>query len=321
MDGAMRRGCSGKRSHTGFTLVELLVVIAIIGILISLLLPAVQAAREAARRMTCSDHQRQIALAMHNHHVAHGALPMGTSSAAPYWGHGSWQVPVLSYIELEALRDQYYGYDDPDGPIYYSAVNLAGASGTKVPLFLCPSDRINENGWPDNSSTPPSTTYHNYVVNFGNTGIDESANWQVANYNGLEFQGAPFTAGHPQPLEQIRDGTSNTMMLSEIIQGMGHDLRGCTWWGTGSGFETSLRPNDTAPDLSWSSFAWCNPDPPNPPCDLRHGPYVFGARSRHPGGVNVVFCDGSGRFIPDSISTTVWQALSTTEGGEVPETF
>ncbi|MCA9249223.1 MAG: DUF1559 domain-containing protein, partial [Planctomycetales bacterium] len=305
------------RSLHGFTLVELLVVIAIIGVLVALLLPAVQSAREAARRTECINHLKQVALAMHNHHTAYGTLPMGTSSAAPYWGHGSWQVPVLPYLELQALRDEYYGYDDPAGPVYYAGVNLDGASGKQVSTFLCPSDQVSKDGWPASGSPPKSTTYHNYVVNFGNTAIDETAKWQVASYQGLTFHGAPFTSGRPQVLERIRDGTSNTMMLSEIIQGTGHDLRGCTWWGTGSGFETSLRPNDSAPDLSWSNFSWCNPDPPNPPCAPRTGPYVFGARSRHPGGVVVAFCDGSVTFVADSIDTNIWQALSTTAGGEI----
>jgi prepilin-type N-terminal cleavage/methylation domain-containing protein/prepilin-type processing-associated H-X9-DG protein len=297
----------------GFTLVELLVVITIIGILIALLLPAVQAAREAAHRMTCSDHQRQVAIAMHNHHNAQGALPAGVSDATPYWGQGNWQVSILPFIELNAVRERYYDYGVNNARNYYHNDNLNGATGIQIPVLLCPSDRPNTGGWPAN---PKSTTYHNYVVNFGNTGIDETANWQVTTYNGLTFQGAPFTRGRPQTLETIRDGTSNTMMLSEVIQGQRHDLRGCTWWGSGSGFVTSLRPNDSAPDRSWGDSSWCDPNPPNPPCAFRNGPYVFGARSRHPGGVNVVFCDGSARFITETIDAITWQALSTTQGGE-----
>ncbi len=300
------------RSTLGFTLVELLVVITIIGILISLLLPAVQAAREAARRLTCTNHQRQVSLAMHNHHATYGTLPMGATTTTPYWGHGSWQVPVLPFIEQQALRDQYYGYDGDSGDTYYSAKNIAGATGKQVTVFLCPSDTVTTEGWPGGSQ---HVTYHNFVVNFGNTSIDESANWQTSTYKDLTFQGAPFTAREGVSLDHIRDGTSNTMLLSELIQGHGKDLRGCTWWASGSGFVTSLRPNDSAPDLSWSSYDWCNPEPPNPPCALR-GNYVFGARSRHPGGVNVAFCDGSGRFISDTIDTAIWQALSTTRGSE-----
>jgi hypothetical protein len=159
-------------------------------------------------------------------------------------------------------------------------------------------------------------SYHNYVVNFGNTGIDETANWQAATYNGLVFQGAPFTRGRPQRLSTIADGTSNTLMLSEVIQGQRHDLRGNTWWATGSGFVTSLRPNDSAPDLSWSDASWCDPNPSNPPCSYRTSVYVFAARSRHTAGVNVVFCDSSTHFLANTIDPAVWQALSTTRGGE-----
>jgi prepilin-type N-terminal cleavage/methylation domain-containing protein/prepilin-type processing-associated H-X9-DG protein len=302
----------------GFTLIELLVVIAIIGILIALLLPAVQKVREAANRIHCSNSLRQIGLAMHNHHQVYGALPEGTSDAVPYWGQGNWQVSILPFIEQDILRTQYYDYGVNNGRNYYHDDNIAGATGKQLKLLLCPSDMPNTAGWP---ASPRSVTYHNYVVNYGNTGIDETANWQVSFYNGLTFQGAPFTRGRPQRLTAITDGSSNTLMLSEIIQGQRHDLRGDTWWGTGSGFVTSLRPNDSAPDLSWSSSSWCDPDPPNPPCSYRTNAYVFGARSRHSGGINVVFCDGSTRFIVNAIMPAIWQALSTTQGGEPVSDF
>ena len=106
-------------------------------------------------------------------------------------------------------------------------------------------------------------------------------------------------------------------MFSEVIIGRRRDLRGLTWWSTGGGFVTSLRPNDSAPDLSWADASWCDPKPPNPPCSFRTSVYAFGARSRHAGGVNVARCDGSVGFISNSIQPAAWQALSTTRGKEV----
>ncbi|MBN9119013.1 MAG: DUF1559 domain-containing protein [Planctomycetes bacterium] len=301
-------------SRKGFTLIELLVVIAIIAILIGLLLPAVQKVREAASRLKCSNNLKQIGLAMHGYHDTTGTLPPGVADATPYWGQGNWQVSILPHIEQAAVRNVYFDYGVPNGRNYYHNDNLNGATGKQLALLLCPSDTPNTAGWPANGK---SASYHNYVANFGNTAIDESANWQAATYNGLTFLGAPFTRGRPKALNLITDGTSSTLMVSELIQGQRHDLRGCTWWGSGSGFVASLKPNDTAPDLSWSDSSWCDPNPPNPPCAFRSSAYVFGARSRHTGGVNVVLCDGSVRFIPNAIQPATWQALSTSQGGEI----
>jgi prepilin-type N-terminal cleavage/methylation domain-containing protein/prepilin-type processing-associated H-X9-DG protein len=299
--------------RSAFTLIELLVVIAIIAILIGLLLPAVQKVREAASRVKCQNNLKQVGLGMHNYHDAMGTLPPGVTPATPYWGMGNWQVAILPYIEQGAIRNLYLDFGVPNGRNYSDAANLSGATGKQIPMLLCPSDTPNTGGYPANGK---SATYHNYVANYGNTGIDESANWQVATYNGLTFLGAPFTCGKQKALNQLTDGTSLTLMVSEVIQGQRHDLRGCTWWGTGSGFVTSLRPNDTAPDLSWSDSSWCDPNPPNPPCAFRSSVYVFGARSRHTGGVNASMCDGSVRFITNSIQPASWQAISTTQGGE-----
>lgn len=248
-------------------------------------------------------------------HDTKGGLPEGVAPVMPgIWGHGNWQVTVLKYIEQDAVASQYLDYGI-NGRSYYDAANRAGATGKVIPTLLCASDNGNNPvGWPGGAA--PNVTYHNVVANFGNTGINESATWQIGSLNGITFKGAPFTAGNPQKLADIKDGSSNTLMLSEVIIGRGKDLRGLTWWGTGSGFSSQLRPNDTAPDLSWSDSSWCDPNPPNPPCAFRSSAYVFGARSRHVGGVNAVFCDGSLKFVSNSVSAATWQAASTTAGGE-----
>jgi prepilin-type processing-associated H-X9-DG protein len=203
----------------------------------------------------------------------------------------------LPYLEQNHVYAQYHGYDQAS-PVYYDSTNLNGAAGKHIKQLLCPAD-ITPNkldGWPSGNPAQTNVTYHNYVVNFGNTGIDESSNWQATSYNGVTFKGAPFTLGKPKSIDSIADGSATTLMLSEVVIGQRHDLRGLTWWSTGAGFSSALRPNDSAPD--------------------RSGPYVFGARSRHTTGVNAAFCDGHVSFITNRIDPVVWQALSTTNGGE-----
>ena len=299
--------------RSAFTLIELLVVIAIIAVLVALLLPAVQTAREAARRSQCLNNLKQVAMSLHNHHDTIGTLPGGHAGVSPFWGHGSWQVAVLPFIEQRAVRQMYAGYAVA-GPIYYDAVNIQGATGKQLPIWLCPSSPVNNKGWPNNADG--SVSYHNYVVNFGNTSCDETSSWMTASYNGFTFAGAPIAA-IPQKFKDITDGTSNTLLASELIIGLRNDLRGCTWWGPGSGFEVSLKPNDTNPDRSWANSGWCDPNLPNPPCAFVTSGYVFGARSKHSGGVNVTLCDGSGRFVTNSIDGTIWHDLGTSKGNEV----
>ncbi|HVX59840.1 MAG TPA: DUF1559 domain-containing protein [Pirellulales bacterium] len=300
-----------------FTLVELLVVIAIIGILIALLLPAVQAAREAARRSQCTNNLKQLGVAMQNYHDIYNSLPVGAYSCC--WG--TWKVGVLPYIEQLALRQKYVDNNKYGVPVdnarYAHAANLP-VTTTRIATFQCPSDTPNPNTFISR------VTSDNYAVNYGNTGVA-----QQTTLNGVTFHGAPFSnayggyyGGTPpvaMSFRDIRDGLSNTLMMAEVLQGIGNDLRGFSWWGDASGFETYLSPNSSLPDVIYTTGYCKNQPEQGLPCigtPTSTQPSMFGSRSRHPAGVQVVLCDGSARFIPDSIALYLWQVLSTTQGAE-----
>lgn len=299
-----------NRHERGFTLVELLVVIAIIAVLIALLLPAVQAAREAARRMSCSNNLKQLGVAMHNYHDAKKSLPVGCYSCC--WG--TWRVTIMPYIEQEALFKAYdhtQKFIDP-GHRYSDAINRDVVSAY-IDTYQCPSDM---------PQTPIATIRSgSYAVNYGNT------TWsQAADYNGVKFKGAPFTIDSGSPtriaaykFRDIYDGLSNTLMLCEVVQGQGRDLRGFSYWGDASGIETYLAPNSPLPDRIYTDYYCDMTQPLNPPCAVSttEWPTMFASRSRHPGGVTVCLCDGAVRFVSDNIAIETWRALSTTQGGEV----
>ena len=305
----------------GFTLIELLVVIAIIAVLIALLLPAVQAAREAARRAQCTNNLKQIGLAMHNYESANGSFAPGRKGCC--WG--TWVVFVLPYLEQGNMYATWNFNGDPrdtmgvaysDTGFRYSGAYNSTLTRTRIAAFTCPSDTP--------SAPSGGVQSHSYAVNYGTTSND-----QRDLLNGVQFAGAPFSdvmvggstgnKGGTYGFRDMTDGTSNTLMASEVRMAQGLDLRGFVHWGDASGFETYLGPNSRDFDRIYTIDYCKNGFAGNPPCAASDAtnPNMMGSRSRHPGGVNAAFCDGSVRFVKDSVSLPTWRALSTTKGGEI----
>jgi prepilin-type N-terminal cleavage/methylation domain-containing protein/prepilin-type processing-associated H-X9-DG protein len=324
----------------GFTLIELLVVIAIIAVLIALLLPAVQAAREAARRAQCVNNLKQIGLGMHNYISANSTFAPGIRGCC--WG--TWCVFMLPYVEQQALFNAWNSYGNSEVTAldsdfrYGGPVNIT-VTATRVNAYYCPTDGGNQT-FTGVTSLGLKVTSQNYVVNFGNTTILQDAitlGSVTTNFLGAPFSdiGAPDAisitykgTGTPEPtsgFQSITDGTSNTMFVSETVVGQPqtpgsvYDHRGFTWWGFGAMYTGWLTPNSTLPDALQSSTYCVYPFQQNPPCVGASTLSLMwqAARSRHTGGVNVGMCDGSVRFVKNSVSPNTWSALSTCRGGEV----
>jgi prepilin-type N-terminal cleavage/methylation domain-containing protein/prepilin-type processing-associated H-X9-DG protein len=336
-----------KHRHRAFTLIELLVVIAIIAVLIALLLPAVQSAREAARRTQCTNNLKQVGIAMHNYHDSQGTLPPGVKGCC--WG--TWLNFVLPYMEGTNLFNAYnYAGNDRlenagiqvNGMFRYGGPVNTTVTYAHIQAFLCPSDPNNLNlpggGW--------AVTCHNYVCNFGNT-ITNQPTFYLWPYNNVKipFLGAPFTdmgapdadiTGYAGPntngtvnFSGIPDGLSGTMMTSEILIGQGWNLHGFSWWGYAPEFTGLYPPNAQQPDVMQGASYCSGGNPQGVQCvgatgsQSSGGTYSGGLgmnnipRSKHPGGVTVGMCDGSVRFIKNSVNYLVFQQLSSAKGGEV----
>jgi prepilin-type N-terminal cleavage/methylation domain-containing protein/prepilin-type processing-associated H-X9-DG protein len=327
--------CESRRIR-GFTLIELLVVIAIIGVLIALLLPAVQAAREAARRTQCVNNLKQLGLAMHNYHDAVGTFPIGalgirSPSHYPLVGdptgainRRTWAFMILPYIEKGPIF-QAINFSLPFNPPTGAANNTV--SELLIAGFSCPSDPT------VNQIDQDNRREGNYVVNWGNS------NWSQDMFpannpfkgnalvpgNPVLFLGAPFTMDKSFGIRDITDGTSGTLLMAEVIIGKTEGAKGYEHRGdiynddyNCAMFMAYTPPNSTVPD--WIANGYCRyPWATNPPCvNSPQAQNSYNAsRSYHPGGVNALMGDGSVKFFKNTISIPVWRSLASTVGGEV----
>lgn len=305
-----------KRLHAAFTLIELLVVIAIIAILIGLLLPAVQKVRAAAARAKCSNNLKQLGIAVHNYHSSYNTFPPGSNTLG-----FTVTAQLLPYIEQDNL------YGQMNITVAASNVLNDGPKGTTITTLICPADII---GVP-----PAGLGGNNYFANYGTEPLFFQ-NSSIANgvFAIREAKGISVTG--------IQDGTSNTVAFAELAKG---DFNNAQYskpdWlnATAAGLPTtadqavslcmSIDPtnlsyqwlsggnvwiNDNANGMAYTHVGLPNSRNCGFPGNLR---FSVNANSYHTGGVNVALCDGSVRFIADSINIVTWRALGTRSGGEV----
>ena len=320
------------RQRSGFTLVELLVVIAIIGILVALLLPAIQAAREAARRTSCVNNMKQIGLAFANHESTQGELPAGAMGHKNgiWLGHSA-LFQILPFLEEVNVADQ---MDLNARWIQRFSLNMQVAAAQIVP-YQCPSDDAAGRVFSFNHFWGPSRhSRSNYVACFGKDfqypDPDLPPQKPGTTKSDLENDG-PFMYSFGRQLREFTDGTSSTALASENIAGMGStdmaghgfpigDFRGIwSWPFTGSVYQHKETPNTSVPDRL-VGMVCPTPSQQVAPCvstGISWHETIIAARSRHPGGVNVLFVDSHVDFYLDEVDLDVWQALATIAGGEV----
>lgn len=296
------------RQRMAMTLTEVLVVISIIGMLMALLLPAVQASRESARRNHCQNSLHQLSLALANFNSSRGRFPPGRFGGQ--FGYGpssrawSWGADVLPFLERKDLYDL--------GRVQSSRLNSSVATSQQLTIFLCPSagvggprtDAGNLFGLPVGQATYKAVSGSNWGDDYTQqNNVQIATDWRNkgtnGSYDGLDDgDGIMFRSDftNPRVIAQIRDGTSRTFLLGE----------------------------DVPDENEWVSWPYANNAygtcaiPPNmtqyPPADWQN---TWGFRSRHPGGLNFAMVDGSVRWINDTIALPVYRALATINGQEV----
>jgi prepilin-type N-terminal cleavage/methylation domain-containing protein len=306
-----------RRQYRGFTLVELLVVIAIIGILVSLLLPAVQSAREAARRMQCSNNLKQLGIAVHAYHATNQVYPTSAAYDDPVDGLGlppatsrtgkGWIIGVLPHLEQQALFDKFLpgftgGLFGPTGGI--QKAECRDAMKTQLAVLRCPSDSSSQNTatnqWQWTGIEVALTNYKGVLGDnrmAGTLSVHQGSTpdcHRTRNCPGIFWRN---TYLNPVTTAKVRDGLSNTFLIGEDVPE--HNRHSAAFYSNGDYASChaplNYMPNPPTPDEWWN---------------------VMSFRSRHFGGAHFCFADGSIRFVSQSIDYTLYRALSTKAGGE-----
>ncbi len=302
-----------RQAGSGFTLVELLVVIAIIGILVALLLPAVQAAREAARRTQCTSNLRQWGLGSLNHESAKGIFPYSTGYSPPpttttgnppYNGVG-WMIHTLPFVEEQALYDRFEPYLEGEFGAGQGLQHpqLRDVVQQQFPLLVCPSDdsarELLSEQWQWKNIEVATSNYKGVMGDNQMAQTSSFGGSPFCNQGQLECTGMIWRTSEiwKRKMKDILDGTSATLLIGE-------DVPRYNWhamWSFSNGDSCS-----TYAPLNYKPF------PPAPATwwDMR------GFRSAHPGGAHFCFVDGSVRFLDENIQLQVYRGLSTIEGGE-----
>ncbi|UUO05450.1 DUF1559 domain-containing protein [Blastopirellula sp. J2-11] len=310
------------RSRSGFTLVELLVVIAIIGVLIALLLPAVQQAREAARRMQCTNNLKQLGIAMHLHHDAHGKFPQGYAdirstgrASIDNEGHWSWSTFVLPYIEQTALANLLNADERDASTALADATVLAAAQQTQA-AFRCPSDTgpvLNENvGHAIAAGGDNLMPVSNYVVNNNNYNTKQAR--ATNNLDGLSGGTGLFWRDSESSFRDITDGASNTFMLGEKSYQFASSAPDPSYAGSlyAARDFNATGPEQGSGNQGLVAIFGSLRVPINPAYISSSVSERQGYSSQHPGGAQFALADGSVRFFSENIEHSVDGTINST---------